>query len=371
MITDYIKNDSRVFKIKPYLNPYKKSPFKIMRQSFRHDGKGDRMQHPDGKFITEDLQVDAVLAPGVKQQFIVSRRRDNRLLATGLDVMVSNPYQDESYFPDEKFEKLLKGKEKVKLQYILEFEHGVPYDFYTSNIPDRLPAKNGDRKFFESNQATISLGNDILYLRMSNPIDRLMYYALTARNEGTTPMVALNFAELTENPKAVYCKWYFLDEEERQSVKLSKIERKNKIAFALESIRNSKKSEDLVTIAKVLEIEDARDLNLTPEKAYLLINDYAFSDVKRGDLFLDKFDIYKDKIRKIELEAEAEIFNFVNYGIIGYRNGKYEVQFKDKSGSLESKLFNSKGELARGFILDPAYKEQVDIFRESLKSKTQ
>lgn len=371
MIADYIKNDNRIFKIRPYLNPYKKSPFKIMRQSVRHDGKGDRMKHPDGRFMTDDMQVDAVLAPGVKQGFVVPRRRDNRMLLTGLDVAITNPYKDETYFVDERFEKILKGKDKVKLQYVLEFEHGVPFDYYTSNIPEGLRPKNEEKKFFQTNQAELKLGNDIHYLRMSNPIDRVMYYALTARSEDSSPMVALNYAELTENPKAVYCKWYFLDEEERQSVKLSKIERKNKIAYALETIRNSKKPEDLATMAKVLEIEDARDLNLSVEKAYLLINDYAASEVSRGDLFLDKFETYKDKIRKVELEAEAEIFNFVNYGIIGYRNGKYEVQFKDKSGSLESKMFNSKGELARGFILDPAYKEQVDIYRESLKSKSE
>lgn len=371
MIADYIQNDTRVFKIKPYLNPYKRSPFKIMRQSIRHTDKGDKMTHPDGRFQTEELQIDAVLAPGAKQRFVVPRRRDNRQLLTGLDVAVPNPYKDETYFIDEKFEKVLKGKDKVKLQYILEFEHGVAFDYYTSNIADKLPVKGSDRKFFESDNASISLGNDMIYLRMSNPTDRVMYYALTARHDGSTPTVALNYAELTENPKAIYCKWYFLDEEERQSVKLNKVERKNKIAFALETIRNSKRSEDLAVMAKVLEIEDARDLSLSAEKAYLLINDYATSDTKRGDLFLDKFDIYKDKIRKVELDAEADIFNFVNYGIIGYRNGKYEVQFKDKSGSLESKLFNSKGELARGFILDPAYKEQVDIFRESLKHKAQ
>lgn len=369
MIADYIQNDTRVFKIKPYLNPFKKMPYKIMRQAVRHDNKGNRVKLADGRFQTDEMQIDAVVAPGVSQKFIVPRRRDNKMLLTGLDVIVPNPYKDESYFPDERFEKVLKGKDRVKLQYILEFEHGVTFDYYTSNISEGLRKKDTELRFFESPQAYLSLGNDMVYLRMNNPKDRVMYYALTARHEGCKVTVASSLSEISDNPNAAGCKWHFLDEEERQSVKMNKVERANKIAFALETIKMSKKKDDLVTISKVLEIDEARDLKLTPEKAYLLINDYATSDVKRGDLFLEKFEIYQDKIRKVELEAEAEIFNLVNYGIVGYRNGKYEVQFKDKSGALESKLFNTKGELARGFIMDPAYKEQVEIFRESLKSK--
>lgn len=369
MIAEYIQNDSRVFKIKPYSNPHKQSPFKIKRQSFKHDHKGERARFADGRFQTEELDIETVLAPGVKHRFVVPRRRDTQMLLTGLDVTITNPYKDETYFRDENFEKVLKGKDKVKLQYVLEFEHGVNFDYYTSNVPEGLPVKGEYRPFFGTAQATMSFGNDMVYLHMNNPKDRVMYYALTARHERCQPMVALSYNELKENPKAAYCRWYFLDEEEQQSAKLSKVEKKNKVAFALETIRNSKKKDDLVTMAKVLEIDDARDLKLTSEKAYLLINDYAQSDDKRADLFLDKFETYQDKVRKVELEAEAEIWNMVNYSVIGYRNGKYEVQFKDKNGSLESKIFNTKGELARGLILDPAYKEVVETLRQSLQSK--
>lgn len=371
MIAEYIKNDTRVFKIKPFLNPHKRTPFKIMRQSLKRDGRGDKMKDVNGRFVTQEMQVDSVLAPGVKHRFTPSRRRDNGQLLTGLDVVVKNEYKDADYYTNEAFEKVLKGKDRVKLQHVLEYEHGVPFDFYTANIPEGLLPKNvKERRFFELPESSISLGNDVLYLRMNNPRDRVLYYAMTARHKDCNIMVAINRDEISSNPKAAYCMWHFLDEEETQSAKLSSLERKNKIAFAIETIKNSKKKDDIINVAKALEIEDARDLKLSGEKAYILINDYAASAIERGNFFLELFDTYyQDKVRKNELEAFAEIFDFVNYGVVGYRNGKYEVQYKDQSGALASKIFNTKTEFARGFIMDPLYKETVEILRDSLRSK--
>ena len=41
---------------------------------------------------------------------------------------------------------------------------------------------------------------------------------------------------------------------------------------------------------------------------------------------------------------------------------------RDKNGNSEAKLFNTKQELARNFIMDPAYKEIVDDLRSTLKA---
>lgn len=367
MKVEYIKNDDRVFTIRPFHNPYKRKPFKVKKDSYKRDSRGNAIKTERG-FQTQTSELETVVMPGASHHFTASRRRDNGKLLTGLDIEVANPYCDETYFADEKFEKVLKDKKTAKLQYILEHEHGVEFDYYTSNIPagDLIP-KVG-QKFWQSPNRFLKLNNDVIFLRMSDPRERVLYYALTARLAGSTPVVALSYSELTENADARYCKWYFLDEEERTATKKSRIEFENTLAFNIETLKRDKKNA-LVTMIKALELEDARDASLKDDRAYILLNEYVRSSTQSAELFNEYFEMMQSKVTRSQIEAYAEIFDFLTYDIIFKRNGKYEVVIKSPTGERESKLFATKAALAKEFIMDPAFKESVEDLRVSLKSK--
>ena len=131
----YFRDDERVFVIRP--NPAIKPPFTLKRQSYNKDKDGNVAINEYGVAKTTEHDVnDVVLMPGVVQFFTPPRRKDNNRLLTGLDVMVDNPYIDEPYYTSEWAEKLFKGKSKALLQHLLEYEHGVPFDHYTSLIPE-------------------------------------------------------------------------------------------------------------------------------------------------------------------------------------------------------------------------------------------
>lgn len=364
---DFIEKDTRTFIIKT--NPNRKSNFKVMRDGYKRDANGKEIKNGNGEgFQTQQIEVnDIVIIPGASQIFTPPRRGDNNRLLTGLDVDIENPYKTEEYFPDEKFEKALKGKSRVKLQTVLEYEHGVEFDYYTSDIPSGLIPKD-NRKFFQTKERFLPLGNGITYLKMSNPRDRVMYYALTARHPSVIPTVAASYDELVNGVSTQHCKWYFVDETERENIQISKLQYNNKIAAAIEALADSKNKTAIIDMVKAIGIDGANDQSITAERAYILLDSYAKTDVNAAKLFLDHYEIWKDKVRRPEIEVYAEIFDLKSYDLIRVKNNKYEVILRDKNGNSEIKLFNTKSALAKEFMMDPAYKEYVDDLRSSLKA---
>lgn len=370
MEMNFIKNDTRVFTIRP--NAANKSRFKIMKSAYQRDSSGHAISKVQGSpsegYRTVEHEIDGiVLMPGAAHTFCPPRRPDNGKILTGLDEVISNPYKNEEYFPNEKFEKALKGREMVKLQHVLEYEHGVEFDYYTSDIPQGLPPKTGKR-FFETPEQFLKLGNSLVYLRMDTPRDRVLYYCLTARHPSIIPMVAKNLQELRDNPDAKTCKWYFVDEEEKQNIKMSSIQSRNKLIAAIEAIAESKKSDDIIKMIKAIGIDEAKELDMTPEKAYIVLNEFVMRNSDTAKVFMEHYDLWKDKVHRNLIDAYAEIFDFVQEEIIRTKYGKYEVILKDPKGGSEIKLYNTKNALAKEFILDPVFKEYVEDFRSTLKA---
>lgn len=364
----YIPKTHEPFKIKSYSDPHKPGRMKIMSESYKHDenGKRQKRQGNDG-YLMQQMEIDNfVVVPGAKQIFTPPRRYDNKRLLTGLDVEIDNPYSDMDYYPNEKFEKYLKGKKRVKLQHVLEMEDDVEFDYYTSDIPeDILPKSIGTRKFWQTQSRFYSLSNGITYLNMDIPSERLIYYAMMARSEKIAPVVARNWEELLELPG---CKWYVVDEEEKQSVILSRTEKENSITYGIETLKRHKKNTALAIMAKALECRDANDSNLSADKAYLILNQTTKSDKEIGNLFLEYFDMWQDNSTRPLIESYAEIFDMVRYQVVMIDNSKYKVKLRDKDGNTEFKLFSSKKDFAQKFLLDPAFQEEVAQVRVQLKA---
>ena len=368
---DYVQNDTRKFVIKT--NPGKKLKFKVMRDSYRRElnGSAVKRQGQEGYQVQENEFNDLVMMPGVSVSFVPPRRPDNLRLLTGLDIEVDNPYSKEAYFRTEEFEKVLKSRPTAKLQHLLEYEHDVEFNYYTSNIDPMSSKKDSKKYFYNSNERFFKLSNNDIYLNMSIPRERVIYYALTARMPGATPTVARNFQEMEDNSFAAKCKWYFVDEEEKQSITKSKLEKRNTIIFGIETINKDKKTA-IFDMVKALEISEAKDIKLTKERAYILLNEYAFSSNEASNLFNEYFDKWSDAHTRREIEAYALIFDLLAEDLIKMRHGKYEVVIKSKKlDSSEIKLYSTKIAFATEFIMDPVFKEQVEDLKVSLRAKRQ
>ena len=362
----YIKNDTRIFKIRT--NPAKKSNFKIQKSMYRRDQMGNPITKPNGGYIKDEQEItEIVVMPGVTHVFTPPRNHDNGRLLTGLDVMVANPYKNDESFHAEWAEKIFKGKDEALLQHLLEYEHNVPFDYYTSLIPAGLLPKE-NRKFFQTDERFFRLDNSVTIINMANPRDRVLYYALIARDKKINPTVAASYDELINGQNTQNCRWYFIDEEEKQAVKMNKTKMRNKIIAAIEAIAEDKKERSIIDMIKVMGVQEASEQNMTAKRAYIVLNDYVEKGEEYAKLFMDNFEIWKDKIRKAEFEAYADIFDMVLFGLVRIKNGKYEVIVRDKTGNSETKLFPNRTQFAREFILDPAYKETVDDLRSSLNA---
>ena len=357
---DYKKNDNRTIKIEP--NPFRKPRVKIKMKVKRMSG-GQPIMNQSGQALYKEEEPDNLTrVPGTGKTIGPARKRSG-LLRTGLTHFVTNPYKDEPVYKTEWAERLFKGKDKAKLQHLLEYEFGYSYDYLTDNIPHRTEASDkADKKFFEKPESRILLRDNITFLHLNSPVDRVLYYMLKA-----DPEVANSFADLEEgvNKKA---NWYFADEQEKDEYKLTKIEKEIKAAAALEDL---KKVEGAIQqMAKALDIEEANDRNLTKERSALILYKYYNENKETWERFIEFYEMWQDPARRDYIIAASELFDYVKVGVVSYRNGKYTWTKRGESGKPSENFTRAnKNDMIKNFLLDPAYQEEVDMLEEEFQAK--
>lgn len=357
MIT-YIKNDNRVIKIEP--NPFKKPNQKIKMRVKRMNGT-QPITNQEGKVLyKEEEPQNLTRIPGTTKTIVPMRTVHG--IKTGLDEFVFNPYKDEERYKFDWAEKLFKGKDKAKLQHLLEYEYGFEFDYLTSNIPNEIsPSNKENKKFFEKMESRIVLKDNINFFNMANPVHRINFYTLLASDE-----VASSFTELEDglNQKAG---WFVSDDTEKEKYKLSKIERETKAAAALEDLKSHENA--IQQMAKALDIEEANEVKLSSAKAARMVYDYYNQNEDCYNRFIEYYDIWKDPARRNFIIASAELFDYCKHNVIQYRNGKYTWYKRNPNGPADTFVRTSKFDMINNFLLDPAYQEEVQMIQEEFEAK--
>ena len=359
MNTTYYKNDNRIIKIEP--NPFKKPKLKIKMRTKRMNGTRPIVSQNGQVLYKDEDPQNMTRVPGTDKTICPARTVSG--IKTGLNKFVPNPYDDEPIYKNDWGERMFKGKEKAKLQHLLEYEFGFDFDYLTSNIPHEVgPSNKPDKKFFEKRESKPVLKDNTTFLNMSNPVHRINYYTLLASKE-----VANSFADLEEGLNQ-YAEWYVVDDNEKEQYKLSKIEKETKAAAALEYLKET--DEGAQQMAKALDLDEASDRNLTVAKAARLLYDYYNQNENSWKQYMDYVDMYKDAGRRAYVIAASELYDYIKVGVISYRNGKYTWTKRGDAGSpSETYTRNSKKDMINNFLLDPAYQDEIKLIEEEYEAK--
>ena len=355
----YKLGDSRIIRVEP--NPEKKMKNKFVMKTYRMS-KGSVVRDSSGRAVRQEEELKNVYrVPGTSQTICQGLTKSNTI-NTGLDILIPNPFKNESVYKNEWGERLFKDKDKAKLQHVLEYELGYEHNYLNNKNIGVFPSDKNDLSFFQKPESKPKLDGHVTLLNMSNEIHRIWYYSLLAMKK-----VASSLSEIEDNPTRY--EWVITDEKEKQDIKASKIERSTTASFYLETLKRSK-SDAIFQMAKALEIDAAFDRNMNTTRAFNLIHDHYNKNSQYYDSFIENYELWEDPQTREIFIAKSELFDLIKLDIVSYRNGKY-TYIKRASEGNPSETFqrNSKLDFIKTFMLDPAYSEEVDMMNEEYRQK--
>lgn len=358
-MTKYIKDDNRKIRIEP-------NPFKPMKNKFKMKTKklsgGQPVVNMQGQPIFTEIEPDSLYrVPGTSKR--VAPARTAKGLNTGLDKLIDNPYKDLTVYTPE-WESILKGKEKVLLQHILEYECGYEIDYLTHRIPQSaISSDKVDKKFFETVESKPKLDGGVTFLHLSNPIHKVNYYTLLAHKS-----VANTWDEL-ENGGNSDAEWYIVDEEDKQTREKTKSMQIVEGGAALKDLFDSN-SDSIIQCAKALELADASDRNINKDKAFNMIYSFYNTDKKSFDQFMEVYELWKDSVvGRPKFVAMADLFDYQLQGLVSYKNGRYTWYKTIPGEPSETFTFYGKMNFVVEFLLDPAQQDNVEMLQEEYEKK--
>lgn len=370
---NYKQHDRRIFYIS-HTTKGQKNMYKIVQDTFDTDEKGEIRKDSYSRPVMKSKEVELAYLPGVTREWIPPISFKTKRFVTGLDVMIPNPYSDQSYYPSEKFEKALSGRPTAKLQHILEYEHNVPFDHYTSEFPTM--DEKGNPKFhsiYFNKNVSWKCDNSVSILNMENTMHQLLYFALCYRGEDANPVVALNLKEFDEdiNIKNT-CRFVFLDENDSAEDKiesekdLSELYHYNYLLTREEALRDNLS----LKIMKAMEIVGFRNLTLSRNPS--MAANELFT-VLKAIMPHERKEIYKmimmagNPDRAEEFNAYVLIGEGLIYDKIVKTNDSYKF-FIVKDGQRTESLYISKEEAVKNFFLNPKMEPVVLEFKKTVES---
>ena len=355
----YIKNNAKTIRIEP--NPFRDMKNKFKMKTHRVSG-GKPVVNQEGKPMFTEITPDSLYrTPGTHRRISPSRTANG--VNTGLNHLVTNPYKENtSMIPA--WEAILKGKEKVLLQHILEYECGFEVDYLTHRIQSGAVASDEpNKKFFQTVESKPKLDGGVTFLKLSNPIHRVNYHTCLAHKS-----VANTWDELL-NGGNEDAEWFIVDEADKQIREKSRSMKIVEGGAALAALNDSD-SDAIIQMVKVLELSEGSDRNMTKDKAFNLIFNYWNKDNKSFENFKDMYDLWKDPVSgRPKFIALSELYDYQHQGLVSYKNGKY-TWYKIQPGEpAEPFVFNGKLNFITEFLLDPAMQDHVEILQEEYANK--
>jgi hypothetical protein len=280
-------------------------------------------------------------------------------LKTGLDIMVDNPYKSlDKEQVKSGFEPVIFNKEKVKLQHILEYKHGVPVDFYT-DMPitnevytKELLARNKEIPFFQRGEFKVKLSDSGLMLDTDNHMDELKYYFLKASNK---------CAPSGEKANPSIHEFYIGAENESEEKLFSKTELIDKATALL--VTGVISDDYKIKISKVLGLTK-KEVNA--KKAHMALRNYVVekhkNQLERVKEFIELVEGLSEPKNKERLEAKALLEDLISYRVVTSASDIYEWKSKGINIGMNKAA-------ALDYLLSPHKQdEQEELIRE-LESK--
>ena len=276
-------------------------------------------------------------------------------IRTGLAEMVDNPYKtlDKDVIKSG-FEPFIFQKEKVKLQHLLEYKHGVSVNYYT-DMPisqevytKELLARNVEIPFFQRGDFKIKLSDSGLMIDTDNPREELMYYFLKSSDK---------CAPSGEKANPMLHEYYIGQENESEEKIFNKTELIDK---AIAKLVTGEISDDYkVKIAKVLGLIK-KESNV--KKAQMQLRNYITekhkAQVERVSGFLELVEGLKEPKNKEKLEAKALLEDLIAYRVVSSASDIYEWKSKGINIGMNKVA-------ALDYLLSPHKQdEQEELIRE-------
>lgn len=354
------KNNKNIIKIEP--NPNKRSSVKVQQKVINIAGGAPSYTFgADGKkkVNTKYKEPENLnRLPGTNVTYAASLTK--RGLKTGLDILVKNPYQDLDYYRDG-WERTLKGKKRVRLQEVLEYKHDREKGYYSNKVTGIKPSESDDLTFYERPESKISLADGVTILDLNNPIHEVNYYMLRAHNK-----VANSYKELGNNHTH-----YIVDEQDKKERANKNVRRSNKVGAILEELIDLTDG-TIINLCKALQIPKQ---GIDKQTAYAELDKYAKDSTEKFEEFISMYNMWKDPATRERFEAFVQIFNYLGVpGLLSRRGSKisWSKPFdSEKGGKREIFEWNHEEDFINNFLLDPSYREEVDIMEAQYKSKSE
>jgi hypothetical protein len=357
---------SNIVKIEP--NPLRKPSVKIKMETVSMTGKDVRYtQGADGtvKVQTKTKDVESIQRiPGTTVTFCAAITKNG--LNTGLEDYVENPYVNEdgatNGFYRDGWEKILKGKKKIRRQELLEYKHNKPMGYYTNQVTNTIVnSHTPDDKlvFYQRPESKVNLNDGLTILDLDNPIHEVNYYMLKAHRN-----VAASYDEVTHNPEAHY---YIVDELEKEKIKSTNSRKFNILGAKLEELMALPEG----TIQDFCKGMMIKQRSMTKDESYSKLDEVCRANSNTYDEFMALYDLWKDIPTRDKFHAYAEMFDFLTTpGILTTRNNKYFWQQPANDGGKITPWEWSSREKFISFLLAPENSEEAEVMRMQYKAKS-
>jgi len=276
-------------------------------------------------------------------------------LSTGLDEYVENPYNNEdSNYPPE-FEKVVKGKDKILRQHLLEIKHQKPINFYSPMAPRKEDHKVPEHKMPFFHTFSFKLKDGATVLDLNKPDDEIAYYIALASSK-----IANSWKDYANYkfPRATH---FISLEGEDESLKF---ERSKQIDKAKGFLTSEDLTEEwVIKFAKYLELSKG---TVTYKVAYNLLSEFIEKSKTGKKDSVEKFIfLYKEfqtAPGKEKITAAALLEDLIYYRIIGVRQGTYTWFNKNM-------VIGNRREEAIDFLIDPNKQPEQEELTNELKIK--
>ena len=354
---------SNVIRIEP--NPLKRSSVKIKIQNISVSGGSPKYKTDEhGKKLYQmSLKEPKNLSrmPGTIVEYSAAIEKGG--LRTGLDEYVDNPFVGLDFYRVG-WEQILKGKQRIRLQELLEYKHNKPMGFYTNQLFGEIKssyASSNDLPFYMRSESRVSLRDGVTYLDLNNPIHEANYHMLKAHK-----MIANSYEELKYNPNATH---YIVDLKEKQRVGSDETRKMNKFAARLEELYDLNDN-TIINMCKALDLS-SKGIKNDKQSAYEDIDAMVRQSNDKYEDFMNLYEMWKNPVSRDTFLGYAELFDYLRVpGLVSMKGNQLFWQQPIEGGKKQLWEWRSKEDFVKNFLIAPQYQEEVDVLRQEFRAKT-
>jgi hypothetical protein len=320
----------------------------------------------NGKIVPNFVKANALTrAPNTKFSIMpILSAKLGALQTGGMLDMIPNPYKELTTYRSEAFRNALEGQDEVLRQYVLEYKHGKPFNYYTNQIDHNSYRRNfkdklSDIPYMQTRAARLDLNDGATVLDMDNPVHEVLFYIAQGHK-----LIANSYSELDHNTR------FYISDEQAEAAELQKNKRIRDLATAHLVELSGFGNKVLVKFCKALNLPRGPKLGMTDEQAYILLSDLfkGSEDGIRG--FEQLYAIFKDPGRKREFEARALLSDLIDTDIFYVKGNSYFwSQPTDEDGVTPEPIeFVRKSEAVQ-FLTEKKNQEEHEIINRQLAAK--